>query len=254
LFKDFGSPDDLALCMCSDVITSPGASVSALHAPGQRAERALDVLRVLLLEDDAHSRALLRDSVAALGREALITEADTVAQARQLLAQTRFDLFLADLRLPDGDSLELVRRARSQPDPPAVLVVSSLADEATVVRAILAGAGGYVCKHDAFVEITRALAVALDGGASISPTIAHRLLDLVRSQCADSDALGRVDLTARESEVLRLSAQGHTYRQIAALAGISPSTVYTHVRHIYEKLHVSSLQEALFQARRRRLV
>lgn len=214
----------------------------------------MGLLRVLLLEDDAQSRALLRDSLAALERDVHITEAASIAEARQCLAQAHFDLFLADLRLPDGESLELVRRVRSQAPAPAVLVVSSLADEATVVRAILAGAGGYVCKHDTFAEITQALAVALDGGASVSPTIAHRLLLLVRSQCADVDALGQIDLTAREGEVLRLAAQGNTYRQIAELTGISPSTVYTHVRHIYEKLHVSSLQEALYQARLRRLV
>lgn len=214
----------------------------------------MTALRVLLLEDDAQSRDLLRDSLAALEREVRVTEAGSIAQARQCLAEARFDLFLADLRLPDGDSLELVRRVRSQAQAPAVLVVSSLADEATVVRAILAGAGGYVCKHDPFTEITRALTLALDGGASISPTIAHRLLALVRSQCADVDALGQIDLTARESQVLQLAAQGNTYRQIAELTGTSPSTVYTHVRHIYEKLHVSSLQEALYQARLRRLV
>ncbi|TDR44924.1 LuxR family two component transcriptional regulator [Tahibacter aquaticus] len=212
-------------------------------------------LRVLLLEDDAACRELLHQAVAALGDgNAQIVDAHDLAAGRRCLAEASFDLFLADLALPDGLSLDLIRQARTLREPPAVLVVSSLSDEATIVQAIVAGACGYVCKHDTSADIARALQLAVQGGSSISPTIAHRLLLLLRQQASAGAAGQDVSLTARENDVLTLAAKGHTYRRIAELTGTLPSTVYTHVRHIYEKLQVSSLQEALYQARLRRLV
>ena len=214
----------------------------------------MNALRVLVLEDDEHDRELLREALAELGpRVATIAEAPNLSDCRRYLDEGSFDLFLADLVLPDGLSIDTIRFARSLAAAPTVLVVSSLADEDAVVKAIMAGASGYVSKADAPVDMARAIAVAADGGSCISPTIAHRLMELLRKPApAFSEACA--GLTARESEILEMAAKGYNYRQIAELIGTRPSTVYTHVRHIYEKLQVCSLPQALFEARMRRLV
>ncbi|MBZ0222991.1 MAG: response regulator transcription factor [Dokdonella sp.] len=214
-------------------------------------------MRVLLLEDDADAREVVREAIATLnGHQIELQEAHTLSQCRDRLDREPFDLLLADLVLPDGPGIDAIRHACALPAPPLVLVISSMTDEDCVVEAILAGAKGYASKLDPPEEIARSIALAADGGSSISPTIAQRVVELLRRQGEQlrSPQLAEVRLTDSERTVLQLSAQGHSYRHIAEMTSTRPSTVYTHVRHIYEKLQVSNLAQALFEARRRRLV
>lgn len=199
----------------------------------------------------------MRDAVISIDAPRVtLREAETLAECRSLLDNERFDVFLADLVLPDGHGIDAIRHACALPKPPTVLVISSLADEDVVIEAITAGAQGYVSKLDAPDEVARAISVAVSGGSCISPSIAERLMALLRRQSGPSrtPAASLVQLTECERSVLQLAARGHNYRQIAEINGTRPSTVYTHVRHIYEKLQVSNLAQALFEARRMRLV
>ena len=214
----------------------------------QIASRDTGGLDVLMLEDEAAGRVLMTDALNACGRVARIDAATCIASGRRALVERRYDLVLADLKLPDGSGLAVVRQASSLPQPPLVLVMSSLSDDASIVAAIAAGASGYVCKYDAPEDIARSIEIALDGGATVTPAIAHRLIALMRANAPKHDDQ-RVALTPREQEVLTLASKGYNYRQIADLGGGRPSTVYSHVRHIYEKLHVSNLPQALFEAR-----
>lgn len=214
-------------------------------------------LRVLLLEDDPNARQVVREAVSVLDRyDMQLQETETLAQCLQALDEQPCDLLLADLVLPDGSGIDAIVHACALPQPPVVLVISSVADEDSVVEAILAGAKGYASKLDPTEEIAHSIAVASQGGSCISPSIAQRLMDLLRKQ----ENLRKppqglpVSLTQSERAVLQLAAQGHSYRAISEMTGTRPSTVYTHVRHVYEKLQVSNLAQALFEARRRRLV
>jgi DNA-binding NarL/FixJ family response regulator len=215
----------------------------------------MNALRVLLLEDEEHCRVVLHEALAVLGeRVATTVEAHSLAEFQKHLASDVFDLCLADLLLPDGSSIGMIRHARALAQPPTVLVVSSLADEDTIVQAIMAGASGYVCKSDAPAEMARAIAIAADGGSCISPSIAFRILEMLRRQSSPASADKGARLTTREHDILKLAAKGCNYPEIAELIGSRPSTVYTHVRHIYEKLQVSNLPQALYEARLRRLI
>ncbi|MBC6943199.1 MAG: DNA-binding response regulator [Xanthomonadales bacterium] len=227
------------------------ALVAARHCTRSR------MLRTVLLEDDPQARRLLRTALSQSSPQPVdVREAETVAACRALLDAAPCDLLLADLCLPDGSGIEAIRHATTLSPRPTVLVVSSLADEEIVVEAIATGASGYVSKLDAPEEITRAIDIAFAGGSCISPTIAQRLMELVRRQgnTPATKSASHAQLTEAERSVLQLAAQGHTYRHIAQINGIQPSTVYTHVRHIYEKLQVSNLAQALYQARRQHLV
>lgn len=202
----------------------------------------------LLLEDDAEARGFLRNALAVCSGAGHIDEAESLAQCCHKLHQRQYDLLLVDLHLPDGSGLEAVRLARTLTKPPLVLVVSSIIDEANVLAAIVAGASGYVSKFDASADIERSMAIALAGGSTLSPAIAARIIDSLRVQRPVAGSPSMI-LTPRESEILTLAHRGHNYRQIAEMIGCRPSTVYTHVRHIYEKLQVSTLQQALYEAR-----
>ncbi|MEO8671066.1 MAG: response regulator transcription factor [Tahibacter sp.] len=214
----------------------------------QIASRDAGGVDVLLLEDEAAGRLLMTEALAACGRVTRIDAATSIACGRRALAEKSYDLLLADLNLPDGSGLALVRQARALTKPPLVLVVSSISDDASIVAAIAAGACGYACKFDAPEDIARSIAIALDGGATVTPAIAHRLIALLRANAPRQDAQCTA-LTPREQEILTLASKGYSYRQIAELGGGRPSTVYCHVRHIYEKMHVSNLPQALFEAR-----
>lgn len=212
-------------------------------------------LQVLLLEDDVEARRVVRDALASGHEHAILHEADTLAECRRLLESHDFDLFLVDLALPDGTGTDAIRHACALKRAPVALVISSLADENVVIEAIMAGAKGYVSKLDPPGEIAHSIEVAVAGGSCMSPTIAQKLMELLRRQ-ADTPAAQphRIQLTERERDVLQLASRGYNYRRIAEISGTRPSTVYTHVRHIYEKLHVSNLAQALFEARRLHLV
>jgi DNA-binding NarL/FixJ family response regulator len=220
--------------------------------------RQAQPVRVMILEDEEPACTLLRAALLENPRFQLTAQADNVAACTALLREHEVDLLLADLHLPDGCGIAAIRQARALPRPPTVLVVSSLADERHVGEAILAGASGYVCKHDGVADIARSIERAADGGSWISPAIARFLIGLLRAQ-APSPEPPRASATTgvlseRECEILRLASKGCSYAQIAELLELKTCTVYTYVRRIYEKLQVSNLAQALFEARALRVI
>jgi DNA-binding NarL/FixJ family response regulator len=165
-------------------------------------------------------------------------------------------LLLLDIGLPDGCGLDLLPRI---PAGTAVLVISAIGDEATVVRAIEQGAAGYLLKDARPKDLIEAIEAVLNGGAPISPGVAAYLLRRLRVQARNgvpdraetrlsprSEALE--SLTARETDVLRVLTRGYSYEESAALLGITRNTVGQHVKQIYSKLAVNSRSEAVFQA------
>ena len=225
---------------------------------------------VMLLEDDHDAAAMLID---ALGERAPGARVERVLTLHDFFAYDRhdeIDTYLIDLGLPDGDGVSAFEFLRKRKSSALALVVSSQSDHASVVRALAAGARGYLCKYDARCDVERALQIAFDGGATVTPTIAARLIAYARADegagptraqvrpgASQPDAEGLPDsgrraefkLTTREHEVLTLASKGYTFPQVAELMGTRISTVYTHVRHIYEKMSVSSISQALFEAR-----
>jgi DNA-binding NarL/FixJ family response regulator len=127
------------------------------------------------------------------------------------------------------------------------MVITAFGDEKTVIAAIEAGASGYLLKDGSSAEVGEALLELVGGGSPISPSIArHVLRRLQRENEAPAEDAPR--LTEREHEILSLIAKGFSFPEIAGLLSISAHTVTTHVRHIYEKLEVSSRSSAVYEA------
>jgi DNA-binding NarL/FixJ family response regulator len=132
------------------------------------------------------------------------------------------------------------------------MVISVFQDEEVVLRAIEAGAAGYLLKDSPPSDIVAAIRAMRAGGAPINPMIARLLLDRIRPPDATPQATRRpaaaLALSEREIEILRIVARGLSLVEIAELLGISVNTVKTHVKRIYHKLAVNSRTEAVFEA------
>ena len=218
------------------------------------------LLNVLIVDDDEPVRRRLQRIVLQVHGHALCVQADSLAQARAQLALRHFDLALIDVGLPDGSGIELVECMQVHAPQTETVIVSSLGDDATVLRAIRGGATGYLLKNGEDVELELSLRSMQRGGAPIDPVIARRILRLVaappaaqvvRMAAAPADA-GL--LSEREIDVLELVAQGQSNREIAQSLYISVNTVECHAKNIYRKLAVHSRAAAVHSARGRGLL
>lgn len=214
-------------------------------------------LRVVLFEDDPRYRQGLEtlfkhtpkiDCVAVFPR----LEPGLVAARRDA---SGWDVVLMDLEHPDGSGVAAIRALKNlRPDLP-VLALTVFEEPATVLAAICAGADGYLLKRSSATELVAAIRSAGTGGAPLSPGIASALLQVVRkTSAAPVSHPSRLDLTAREQDVLRCLAGGHTYQEAADSLRIGLETVRSHVRALYKKLQVHSVSEAVARAIRDGLV
>ncbi|MDR6868985.1 DNA-binding NarL/FixJ family response regulator [Microbacterium resistens] len=203
-------------------------------------------IRILLVDDHPVVRAGLRAVVEARGF-GVVGEAATGEEAVALAAELSPDVVLCDLRLGDGmDGVATTAALRALPDAPAVLILTTFDHDAQIIRAVEAGAAGYLLKDVGTDVISRAIVDAAAGSVVPTPGGDERLLAALRAP--------RVALTAREQEVLALIDTGAANREIASALFISEATVKTHVVHLLEKLGVDSRSAAVAEARRRGLI
>ncbi|ADZ70548.1 response regulator [Polymorphum gilvum] len=203
-------------------------------------------VRVLLIEDDAPTRAHI---LAALDGDAGFTvkEGGTLSEGLAGLDwQPR--VILCDLNLPDGTGIALIREARRRLPEVDIMVVSVMADEASVLSAIRVGAMGYILK-DAFPnDIAAAVHDLVRGHSPISASIARYIVRNAQLPAGDEPCEPAIRLTPREADILWGIAKGYRYAEIAAQLGISPQTVTGYIKTIYRKLHVTNRGEAVFEA------
>jgi two-component system, NarL family, response regulator LiaR len=206
------------------------------------------MIRVLIVDDHCVVREGLR---LFLGRDPdleIVDEAangaDAVAKARHL----RPDVVLMDLLLPGISGLEAISIIRNEIPETKVVALSSGLGTVSVLKVIRAGANGYLLKDTQAPELRRAIKAVAHGGVHLSHQASASLMEEVRMPIAS------VSLTARETEVLHLLAEGHSNREIAAILHLSEDTVKSHVRHILEKFGVQGRTHAILAAMRLGLI
>ena len=172
-----------------------------------------------------------------------------MAGAKEILLVSPPDVLLVDLDLPDGNGLELIKLVHDKGFDTAMMVISVFGDEWHILKAIAAGASGYLLKDDESIQIETAIIDLASGGAPISPSIARHLMKHFRPE---EQLLEK--LTKREQQVLQKVAKGYTTQEIAKMEGLSYHTVATHVKNIYRKLSVNSRAEAVFEALKMNLI
>lgn len=214
-------------------------------------------LSVLVVEDEPGFLKRFCDAVAIEPRLRLCGATTTVAGARALLDTLSPDVVLVDLGLPDGNGVEVIRHATAGGATRDVMVVTMFGDDGNVIDSIRAGATGYLLKDALPGDIAGSILQLHAGGSPISPAIARRVLQIFRvdrggeraEPVALTESRGRPSvLSERETEILRLVAKGLNFKEVGAILSISPNTVITHVKRIYQKLAVHSRGEAVYEA------
>ena len=203
------------------------------------------MIRVLLVDDDALVRRGLRIMLAAATSVEVVAE---VADGREVLGAIdlhRPDVVLMDIRMPQLDGIAATRLVAAQPDPPAVLVLTTFDADELVLRALQAGAAGFLLKDTQPTEIVRAIELVHAGDGMLSPAVTRRLISMV---AGDSDAGARTEqardrlatLSPRERDVAHAIGRGQGNAEIAATLHLSVATVKGHVSRLLDKLDVDN--------------
>lgn len=200
------------------------------------------MIRVILADDHPVVRAGLRAMLEADAGLDIVGEAVTPAAAVELAERLAPDVVLMDLQFGTAETgADATRCIRRHPDAPAVLVLTNYDTDGDILAAVEAGASGYLLKDTPPDELVAAIHAAAAGETALAPAVAGRLLARMRSP--------QPTLSNRETEVLRLVADGATNSEVAAQLHITGATVKTHLVHIYGKLCVSSRTAAVSAAR-----
>ncbi len=204
---------------------------------------------ILIIEDEPETRAALEANVAAHPDFRVAAAVGTLAEAREALAGEPA-VILVDLDLPDGNGIDLIREAARLDPRPEIMVITVFGDEQHVIRAITAGATGYLLKDSDTPAVGEAISQLLAGGSPITPRIARHVLQQFTAGSGEggSARTGGPKLTEREVEVLTLVSRGYSNNEISELLKLSFHTVTSHIKHIYRKLSVRNRSEAIFEA------
>jgi two-component system, NarL family, response regulator DegU len=210
-------------------------------------------IRLMLADDHRMLREGLRRSLADEGFD-VVGEASDGEEAVRLAEALRPDVVLMDVTMPDVDGVEATRRIVSANSDIRVVMLTMHADQSVIADALRAGAAGYLVKDCSTEEIAEAVRMAANEDATLSPELAHAMLDEVRRiDPVTSDDVDRV-VTKREVEVLQLIADGCSTPEVAERLYISQKTVKNHLASIYHKLDARDRTQAVLQAVRMGIV
>ena len=200
------------------------------------------VIRVLVADDQRVVREGFATLLALLAGVEVIGTATDGDQALALAIQQRPDVVLMDLRMPHCDGIEATRRLREHDAGIKVLLLTTYADDRSVIDALRAGARGYLTKDASADEIREALERVTSGQAAIDPAVQHHVLDAIAADPSATHAGHRPQypdgLTQREAQVLALIAQGLSDTEIAHKLVVSETTVKSHINHAFAKTGV----------------
>jgi DNA-binding NarL/FixJ family response regulator len=205
------------------------------------------VVRVLIADDHPVVRSGIKGMLEPNPEFEVAGEAASGTEAVALSLRERPDVVLMDLQMPGLDGASATAQIKAQCPQTQVLVLTTYGTDADIMRAIDAGAVGYLLKDAPHEEITRAVRAAARGETSLAPAVAQRLMQRARSPGSDA-------LSPREIEVLQLAARGLSNSEIAKEMFVSATTAKAHLMHIYSKLGVNDRTAAVTTALERGII
>jgi DNA-binding NarL/FixJ family response regulator len=204
-------------------------------------------IRLLIADDHPVVRDGLRGMLAGQPDFEIVGEASTGAAAIALAQQLQPHVVLMDLRMPIGDGATAITQIKARDAAINILVLTTYDSDADILRAIEAGATGYLLKDAPREELFRAIRSTARGESVLTPTVASRLMGRMRAPAEEA-------LSAREIEVLTLVAGGANNKEVARQLHISEATVKSHLIHIFAKLGVNDRTQAVTTALQRGIV
>jgi two-component system response regulator DevR len=204
-------------------------------------------VRVFLLDDHDVVRRGLRDLLEGEGME-VVGEAGTAEEALSRIPPTRPEVAILDVRLPDGDGVEVCRDIRSNHPEIQCLMLTSFADDEALFQAIMAGAAGYLLKQVKGGDIADAVRRVSEGQSLLDPAVTARVLERLRHGPEEDEALAR--LTDQERRILELISEGLTNRQIAERIHLAEKTIKNYVSNVLAKLGMERRTQAAVYAAR----
>jgi DNA-binding NarL/FixJ family response regulator len=208
------------------------------------------LIHLLIYEDDKDLREGLGQLLATneFSVEGMFSNCDTIAVD---LKELKADILLMDIDMPGTNGIEGVRIAKSVKPEISILMFTIFDDDKKIFDAICAGADGYILKKTVPEKIIEAIRDLHSGGAPMTPSIARKVLQFFPR--ATREPAG-IPLTEKETAVLQQLVNGKSYKQVADVLDVSIETIRTHIKHIYSKLHVSSMSQAVAKAINQKIV
>lgn len=211
-------------------------------------------IRVVAFDDNKDLRDMFRMLVDAQPDMVCVAVHPDLSQMMRDLDAAKPDVIVMDIQMPGMNGIEGVKAIKARWPEARILMQTVFEDEDNVFQAIRAGASGYILKTAHANDMMQAIRDVHAGGSAMTPAIAFKVLELFRAHSPDGVRPNDPGLSDREKSVLTLLVKGRSYKMIADELGISYHTVDSHIRKIYEKLHVHNTAEAVGRAVRDGLV
>lgn len=208
-------------------------------------------IRVVIFEDLELIREYLQEIISGCSDFSFVASFADARDVIKAVDATLPDVVLMDIQMPGINGIQALRKIKERFSKIHVIIQTVLDDDDKIFQAICAGASGYLLKNSSEEKIIESIKEAYAGGVPFTPAIAKKVLGLVRNNSKNETQ--DFNLSKRESEILNCLVTGMTYKMIAAKCFISIDTVKTHLKKIYEKLHVSSKTEAVIKAMKNKI-
>jgi DNA-binding NarL/FixJ family response regulator len=206
-------------------------------------------VRVVLADDQRLVRESLGTLLDLLDGIDLVASAADGREALELVERHRPDVVLMDLRMPHLDGIEATRRLRERRPDARVIALTTYADDQSVLGALRAGARGFLTKDAGSDQIREAILAVAAGDAALDPTVQHHVVEALADDVAEKGSRPAPELpaglTPREAEVLALIAEGLTNAEIAQRLVVSPTTVKSHINHLFTKAGLRDRTQAV---------
>lgn len=202
-------------------------------------------ITIALVEDDRKVREGIKALIGGTPGFNCIAAYSNAEEALKKLLDQPPDVVLMDINLPGMSGIECVKILKERQPDLQIIMLTVYEDDEQIFQSLAAGATGYILKKIPPVKLLEAIEEVYRGGSPMSSQIARRVVEVFQHK--DVSAQNTGELSQRENEILSYLAKGYRYKEIADLLCISIDTVRTHIRNIYEKLHVHSRTEAVLK-------
>lgn len=206
----------------------------------------INPIAVSIVDDESGLRESILGFLKTAKNFRCVSQYAQAEEALKGLPSDKPDVVLMDIKMKGMDGIECVRRLKALMPEVQVIMLTVFEDTELIFNALKAGANGFLLKRQPPAKLAEAIREVMDGGSPMSAPIARKVVHLLQAGNLRSETPAEsFDLSAREREVLEQLAAGQVYKQIADSLNVSPHTVRSYVRRIYEKLHVHSRTEAV---------